>query len=142
MRITERVLLGDSTKRLAEIADASVDLILSDPPYNTRMTANDRAGVLPDRRKPAEASAWSWTRSSSRGDLSPTVASRFVCRAVVRGLLIAERVSGIGMNRRRLTSRGVDAVLEAGGNALRIFAPRRPLRTKIGSTLSASTIFG
>ena len=76
------------------------------------------------------------------GDLSPTVASRFVCRAVVRGLLIAERVSGIGMNRRRLTSRGVDAVLEAGGNALRIFAPRRPLRTKIGSTLSASTIFG
>src|SRR5436853_246194 len=39
MRITEQLLLGDSTKRLAEIDSASVDLILTDPPYNTGMTA-------------------------------------------------------------------------------------------------------
>jgi hypothetical protein len=64
------------------------------------------------------------------GDLSPTVASRFVCRAIARGLLIAERVNGIGMNRLRLTAHGVDAVVEAGGNPLRLFAPRRPVADK------------
>jgi hypothetical protein len=64
------------------------------------------------------------------GDLSPTVPSRFVRRAVARGLLIADRVSGIGMNRLRLTARGVDAVLEADGNPLSLFAPRRPVADK------------
>ena len=57
MRITERVLLGDSTKRLAEIADASVDLILSDPPYNTRMTAKSGTQLtnfFDDRYSPEE----------------------------------------------------------------------------------------
>jgi DNA modification methylase len=39
MQTREQLLLGDSTKRLAEIDDASVDLILTDPPYNTGMTA-------------------------------------------------------------------------------------------------------
>ena len=39
MQIKEQLLLGDSTKRLAEIEHASVDLILTDPPYNTGMTA-------------------------------------------------------------------------------------------------------
>lgn len=39
MRTIERLLLGDATTRLAEIPDASVDLILTDPPYNTGMTA-------------------------------------------------------------------------------------------------------
>ena len=64
------------------------------------------------------------------GDLSPTVASRFVCRAVARGLLIAARMNDIGMNRLRLTPGGVHAVLEAGGNPLRMFAPRRPVAAK------------
>lgn len=64
------------------------------------------------------------------GDRSPTVASRFVCRAVARDLLIAERVSGIGMNRLHLTARGVDAVVEAGGNPSRLFAPRRAVADK------------
>ena len=39
MQSKEQLLLGDSTKRLAEIDDASVDLILTDPPYNTGLTA-------------------------------------------------------------------------------------------------------
>ncbi len=39
MRLTERLLLGDSSKRLAEIKTESVDLILTDPPYNTGMKA-------------------------------------------------------------------------------------------------------
>ena len=33
----QQLLLGDATKRLAEIPDASVDLVLTDPPYNTGM---------------------------------------------------------------------------------------------------------
>lgn len=41
MRMTERLLLGDLTKRLAEIDGTSVDLILTDPPYNTGMTAKN-----------------------------------------------------------------------------------------------------
>src|SRR5437588_18020 len=64
------------------------------------------------------------------GDLSPTVVSRVVCRAVARGLVVAERVNGIGMNRLRLTQRGRDAVLDADGNPLRLFAPRRAVAEK------------
>ena len=41
MRIREQLLLGDCTKRLAEIEDGAVDLILPDPPYNTGMTARN-----------------------------------------------------------------------------------------------------
>jgi DNA modification methylase len=37
----EQLLLGDSTKRLAEIEDGAVDLVLTDPPYNTGMTARN-----------------------------------------------------------------------------------------------------
>jgi DNA modification methylase len=33
--MTDQLLLGDSTDRLREIPDESVDLILTDPPYNT-----------------------------------------------------------------------------------------------------------
>ncbi len=64
------------------------------------------------------------------GDLSPTVVSRFVYRAVARGLAVAERVSGIGMNRLRLTSGGLDALVGAGGNPSRLFTPRRPVADK------------
>jgi DNA modification methylase len=39
MRLTERLILGDSTKQLGEIQSESVDLILTDPPYNTGMAA-------------------------------------------------------------------------------------------------------
>ncbi len=35
-----RLLLGDSTTRLREIPDASVDLVLTDPPYNTGIKAS------------------------------------------------------------------------------------------------------
>src|SRR4029079_5775254 len=41
MRMREQLLLGDCTKRLAEIGDGVVDLILTDPPYNTGMTARN-----------------------------------------------------------------------------------------------------
>src|SRR5262249_16747443 len=57
MGITERLLLGDSTKRLAEIDDASVDLILTDPPYNTGMTAKSGTRLtnfFDDRYSPEE----------------------------------------------------------------------------------------
>ena len=57
MRIKERLLLGDSTKRLAEIDDASVDLILTDPPYNTGMTAKSGTRLtnfFDDRYSPEE----------------------------------------------------------------------------------------
>jgi modification methylase len=37
----EQLLLGDCTKRLGEIEDGAVDLILTDPPYNTGMTARN-----------------------------------------------------------------------------------------------------
>lgn len=43
MRTIEQLLLGDATKRLTEIPDASVDLVLTDPPYNTGM--NGRGGT-------------------------------------------------------------------------------------------------
>jgi len=35
-----RLLLGDSTERLREIPDQSVDLVLTDPPYNTGIKAS------------------------------------------------------------------------------------------------------
>ena len=57
MRITEQLLLGDSTRRLAEIEDASVDLILTDPPYNTGMTAKSGTRLthfFDDRYSPEE----------------------------------------------------------------------------------------
>jgi DNA modification methylase len=41
MRTREQLLLGDCTKRLAEIDDGAVDLVLTDPPYNTGMTARN-----------------------------------------------------------------------------------------------------
>jgi DNA modification methylase len=41
MRNKEQLLVGDCTKRLAEIEDGAVDLVLTDPPYNTGMTARN-----------------------------------------------------------------------------------------------------
>jgi site-specific DNA-methyltransferase (adenine-specific) len=43
---TETLLLSDARKRLTEIEDESVDLILTDPPYNTGITARASATRL------------------------------------------------------------------------------------------------
>ena len=43
---TETLLLGDARKRLLEIDDESVDLILTDPPYNTGISAHASATRL------------------------------------------------------------------------------------------------
>jgi site-specific DNA-methyltransferase (adenine-specific) len=43
---TETLLLGDAKKRLTEIEDQSVDLILTDPPYNTGIKARANATRL------------------------------------------------------------------------------------------------
>lgn len=64
------------------------------------------------------------------GDRSPTVASRFVGRAVSRGLVVAERIQGIGMNRLRLTARGCEVVAGAGHPTDHMFVPRRATAPK------------
>jgi hypothetical protein len=62
--------------------------------------------------------------------LSPTVASRFVRRAVVRGLVAVDRLYGVGMNRLRLTAAGRDTLVSRGYQIERLFAPRRPVALK------------
>lgn len=63
-------------------------------------------------------------------DRSPTVASRFVRRMVARGVVIAERLNGIGMNRLRITPAGLNVLTDAGCAAERLFAPRRSVAPK------------
>lgn len=59
------------------------------------------------------------------------VVSRFVRRGAQRGLLIAERLHGIGMNRLRLTPSGLAYAVRAGGaRADDLFAPRRSVALK------------
>lgn len=61
---------------------------------------------------------------------SPTVASRFVTRWARRGLLVAERLFGIGMNRLRLTSKGRDLLVRHGVDERDLFVPRKPTALK------------
>ncbi|HKO56342.1 MAG TPA: replication-relaxation family protein [Thermoanaerobaculia bacterium] len=57
--------------------------------------------------------------------------SRFVQRAIRHGLLRAERLHGIGMNRLRLTSAGRDIVIARGvATADELFAPARAVALK------------
>lgn len=64
------------------------------------------------------------------GALSPTVTSRFVQRAVGRGLVAAERQDGIGMNRLRLTVAGREFLAGSGQSVDHVFAPRRGVAPK------------
>lgn len=64
------------------------------------------------------------------GDRSPTVASRFVCRSVARGLIVSERMNGVGMNRLRLTERGAEVLAGTARRTERLFVPRRPTAAK------------
>jgi hypothetical protein len=61
---------------------------------------------------------------------SPTVASRFVQRSVAKGLLVAERLNGSGINRLRLTPRAVDLLGDGSAGAEHLFAPRRAVAPK------------
>jgi hypothetical protein len=63
--------------------------------------------------------------------LTPNVVSRFVTRWHRRGVLAAERLNGIGMNRLRLTAAGRDLLLERGlAHPDELFAPRKPVALK------------
>ena len=62
--------------------------------------------------------------------LSPTVTSRFVRRAVARGLVAVDRLYGIGRNRLRLTSVGREMLVSFGHEAERLFTPQRPVALK------------
>lgn len=64
------------------------------------------------------------------GSLSPTVTSRFVQRAVGRGLVATERQDGIGMNRLRLTVAGRESLAGSGQSVDFVFAPRRSIAPK------------
>ena len=57
--------------------------------------------------------------------LSATVVSRFVRRSVGRGLVVAERLHGIGFSRLRLTREGLRVLVECDISAETIFAPTR-----------------
>jgi len=62
---------------------------------------------------------------------APNVVSRFVGRATRRGLVIAERLHRVGMNRLRLTKVGVDLLVRSGaGRADDLFVPRRSVALK------------
>jgi hypothetical protein len=63
-------------------------------------------------------------------DLSPTVASRFVCRVIERRLVAGERLHNVGMNRLRLTDSGRELLVSFGHRAEHLFAPRRPVALK------------
>ena len=62
--------------------------------------------------------------------LSPTVASRFVRRALQTGAIVVERLGGIGINRLRLTPAGLDALAASGQSVERVFTPRRGVAAK------------
>ncbi|MCU1231705.1 MAG: hypothetical protein JWO97_4589 [Acidobacteria bacterium] len=63
--------------------------------------------------------------------LTANVVSRFVTRWHRRGVLAAERLNGIGMNRLRLSAAGRDLLIERGlAHPDELFAPRKPVAPK------------
>jgi hypothetical protein len=61
---------------------------------------------------------------------SPNVVSRFVIRATERGVIAAERLGGIGMNRLRLTRRGREFLVGRGIAEDELFAPAKAVALK------------
>jgi hypothetical protein len=72
---------------------------------------------------------------------SPNVVSRFVIRATKRGLIAAERLGGIGMNRLRLTRRGREFLVGRGMAEDELFAPAKAVALKdIAHTLGINDL--
>ncbi|MEA2238894.1 MAG: Replication-relaxation [Thermoanaerobaculia bacterium] len=72
---------------------------------------------------------------------SPNVVSRFVIRASECGLIVAERLGGIGMNRLRLTRRGREFLTGRGIAEDELFAPAKAVALKdIAHTLAINDL--
>jgi hypothetical protein len=72
---------------------------------------------------------------------SPNVVSRFVVRASERGLIAAERLGGIGMNRLRLTRRGREFLIDRDIAEDELFAPAKAVALKdIAHTLAINDL--
>lgn len=75
------------------------------------------------------------------GSRAPNVVSRFVIRVSARGLLAAERLGGIGMNRLRLTRLGREFLVERGLSEEELFAPRKAVALKdVAHTLAINDL--
>jgi hypothetical protein len=61
---------------------------------------------------------------------STVVVSHFVTRALRNGWIAVERWNRVGINRLRLTSTGRDVVVNAGGDPIALFVPKKALASK------------